>query len=96
MGVFGLLLVALSLFVSLSVDAFTLERRRRSGKRRLLNRAGPRSRLFKLILGGVVIPIAALSAANLLELPDHQTPMTIASLAVRSRLAEPEVGRGRI
>jgi len=93
LGIFGLLLVALSLFVSLGLDAFTLGRRRRSGRRRLLNRAGPRSRLVKLILGGLVIPIAALTAANLLELPNHQTPMAVASLAVRSRLAKPEVSR---
>jgi hypothetical protein len=96
LGVFGLLLVGLSLFVSLRVDAFTLERRRRSGKRRLLNRADPRSRLVKFILGGVVIPIVALTAANLLELPNHQTPMTMASLAVRSRLAKPEVTRATL
>jgi hypothetical protein len=93
LGVFGLLLVASSLFVSLGLDAFTLERRRRSGRRRLLNRTGPRARLVKSILGGLVIPIAALSAANLFELPNHQTPMALASLAVRSRLARPEVDR---
>ncbi len=93
LGAFGLLLVALSLFLSIRLDAFTLERRRRSGKRRLLNRANPRSRLVKFILGGVVIPVAALTAANLLELPNHQTPMTLASLAIRSRLAKPDVGR---
>ena len=93
LGVFGLLFVALSLFLSIRLDAFTLGRRRRSGKRRLLNRTGSRSRLVKFVLGGVAIPIAALTAANLLELPNHQTPMTLASLAVRSRLNKPEAGR---
>jgi hypothetical protein len=90
---FGLLLVALSLFLSVRVDALTLARRRSAGKRRLLNRTGARSRLVKFILGGVMIPIGALTAANLLELPNHQTPMTMASLAVRSRLVKPEVTR---
>ena len=93
LGFFGVLLVALSLFVSLGLDALTLERRRRSSRRRLLNRAGPRWRLVKSTLGGLVIPIAVLSAANLFELPNHQTPMALASLAVRSRLAKPEVSR---
>ena len=93
LGVFGLLLVALSFFLSLWLDALTLERRRRSGARRLLNRTGPRSRLVKTILGGVVVPIAALTAANKLELPNHQTPMTLASLAIRSQLVKPEVKR---
>lgn len=93
LGFFGVLLVALSLFVSLALDALTLERRRRSSRQRLLNRAGPRWRLVKATLGGLVIPIAVLSAANLFELPNHQTPMAVASLAVRSRLARPEVSR---
>jgi hypothetical protein len=93
LGFFGVLLVALSLFVSLGLDALTLERRRRSNRQRLLNRAGPRWRLVKSTLGGLVIPIAVLSAANLFELPNHQTPMAVASLAVRSRLAKPEVSR---
>jgi hypothetical protein len=93
LAIFGVLLVAMSLFVSLRIDAFTLEQRRRSGKRRLLNRADPRSRLVKFILGGAVIPIAALAAVNVIELPNHQTPMTLVSLAVRSRLANPEVSR---
>jgi hypothetical protein len=93
LGIFGLLLVASSSFLSLRLDSFTLERRRGSGRRRLLNRAGPRSRRVKFVLGGLVIPIAALTAANLFELPNHETPMALASLAVRSRLAQPEVTR---
>src|SRR5512143_4090684 len=44
LGFFGVLLVALSLFVSLGLDALTLEGRRRSNRQRLLNRAGPRWR----------------------------------------------------
>jgi hypothetical protein len=95
LGIFGLLLAALSAVVSLRLDSFTLERRRRSGRRRLFNRPGPRWRLVKFILGGVVIPIAALSAANLFELPNHQTPLALASLAVRSRLAKPEISRAK-
>jgi hypothetical protein len=46
--------------------------------------------LVKFILGGVTIPIVTFAAANLLELPNHQTPM---SLAIRLRLARPDVGR---
>ena len=92
-GVFGFLLVALSLFLSHRLDALTLARRRRMGKRQLLNRASPRPRLVKLILGGLVIPIAAFAAASGLELPGHQTPMAQASLAIRSTLAGPEVAR---
>jgi hypothetical protein len=90
LGIFGFLLVALSLFVSLRVDALTLARRRERGKKQLLNRADARSRLVKFILGGVTIPIGAFAAANLLELPNHQTPM---SVAIRLKLASPAVGR---
>jgi hypothetical protein len=93
LAVFGLLLVTLSAFLSLRLDALTLQRRRSSGKRRLLNRASPRWRLSKLVLGGLAIPIAALCAASLLELPNHQTPLALVSTAVRSKLAQPEVGR---
>jgi hypothetical protein len=90
LGVFGILLVVLSLFVSIRVDALTLARRQRRGKRQLLNRADPRSRQVKFVLGAVVVPIAAFVAANLFELPNHQTPM---SLAIRLRFAKPEVTR---
>jgi hypothetical protein len=76
--VFGILLVLLSLLVSVRVDGFTLASRQKRGKRQLLNRPGPWARLFKFILGGVVIPIAALVGANLVELPDHETPMSLA------------------
>jgi hypothetical protein len=94
LGVFGVLLAVLSAAVSLRLDSFTVGRRRRSG-RRLLNRPGPPWRLFKFILGGLVIPMAALGAASLLELPNHQTPMALASLAIRSQLARPEASRAR-
>jgi len=88
LGVFAALLVASSLFLSLRLDMFTLARRRARGKGRIFNRADPASRLVKLALGGVVIPIAAFVAANRVELPNHQTPM---SLAVKMRLATPEL-----
>lgn len=84
--IFGVLLVLLSLLVSIRVDGYTLARRRARGKRQLLNRSGPWSRLVKFILGGVVIPLAALAAANLVELSGHRTPM---ALAVDFRLAKP-------
>ena len=90
LGLFGFLLVVLSLFVSLRVDAFTLARRRERGKTQLLNRADARSRLVKFVLGGVVIPIAAFAAANLLELPGQKTPM---ALAISLRISKPEVSR---
>jgi hypothetical protein len=83
LGVFAILLVASSLFLSLRLDLFTLARRRRRGKRQLFNRADASSRLVKLGLGGLVIPIAAFLAANRVELPNHQTPM---SFAIRLRL----------
>ncbi|PYQ21223.1 MAG: hypothetical protein DMF79_08685 [Acidobacteria bacterium] len=90
LGIFGLLLVALSLFVSIRVDGLTLARRQRRGRKQLLNRANPRARLFKFVLGGLLIPIAALAAANLLELPNHQTPM---SLAIRLSISKPPAAR---
>lgn len=93
LAIFGVLLGVLSLFFSLWLDTLTRGRRRRDGKRRLLNRPGPQWRLAKVVLGGVVIPILALSAANLVQLNDHQTPMTLASLAVRSRLGRHELDR---
>jgi len=86
LGAFGLLMVVLSLVISIRVDAFTLRRRAQRGRSQLLNRADSRSRLVKFILGGVVIPIATLAAANRIELPGHQTPM---SMAIRLRLAQP-------
>src|SRR6266571_1449463 len=90
LGIFGLLLVAPSLFVSIRVDGLTLARRRKRGRRQLLNRANPRARLVKFVLGGAVIPIGALAAANLIELPNHQTPM---SLAIRLSLSKPSGAR---
>jgi len=88
LGIFGLLLVLLSLLVSVRVDGFTLARRRKRGKKQLLNRADPWSRLVKFILGGVVIPLATLAAANLVELPGHRTPM---ALAIQLRTSKPVV-----
>ena len=88
LGIFGFLLVLLSLLVSIRVDGFTLAQRRKRGKRQLLNRADPWSRLVKFILGGVVIPIAALAGANLVELPGHRTPM---ALAIQLRTSKPTV-----
>ena len=84
--VFGFLLVVLSLVLSLRLDAWTLARRQRRGRKQLLNRSGRSARLVKFALGGVGIPVAALAGANLIELPNHQTPMSMA-LSVRfSRL----------
>jgi hypothetical protein len=90
LSVFGMLLVVLSAFLSIRLDAFTLARRRSWGKRQLLNRAGARWRLAKLVLGGVAIPIAVLVAANVVELPGHRTPM---SLALKLRLPSSQPSR---
>jgi len=87
LGAFGLLLVVLSLFVSLRLDGFTRARRRERGKNQLLNRASPRWRIFKFILGGALIPVAAFVAANLVELPNHKTPM---AMAIHLRLGRSE------
>jgi hypothetical protein len=76
--VFGVLLVAVSVFLSVKVDGFTLARRRKAGANQLLNRAGAWPRLVKFVLAGVVVPLAALVAANRLELPGHRTPMAMA------------------
>jgi hypothetical protein len=84
--VFGFLLVLLSLALSIRVDAFTLAGRARRGRSQVFNRADSRSRLVKFILGGVVVPIAVLTAANLVVLPNHQTPL---SMAIGFRLARP-------
>jgi hypothetical protein len=83
LGVFAVLLVVLSFFVSVRVDAMTLAGRVRRGRRQLLNRAGARSRLVKFVLGGVVVPVAVFVAATRVELPNRQTPM---SLALQFRL----------
>ena len=90
LAAFGALLVVLSLFVSLRVDGYTLKRREERGSRQLLNRADPRWRLVKLVLGGVVIPVAVFAAANFVELRNHQTAMT---MAIGFRFARPEVDR---
>jgi hypothetical protein len=84
--VFGVLLVAISLFVSVRVDVFTLPRRRKRGAAQLLNAANPWARLVKFTLGGVVIPLAAFLAANRVELPNHRTPM---ALAIEAETAAP-------
>ncbi len=85
---FAVLLVAASVFISIKVDALTLARRRKAGASQLLNRAGAWPRLVKFVLAGVVIPIAALVAANRVELPDHRTPM---ALAIDASAPAPEV-----
>jgi hypothetical protein len=90
LAVFGVLLVALSAAASLQLDALTRTRRRRRGKSQLLNRAGARWRLTKLVLGGVVIPIGCLVSANAVELPGHRTPL---SLAIELRLPKPQLSR---
>ena len=90
LGVFGFLLVLISLAISIRVDAFTLAGRTRRGRGQVFNRADSRSRLVKFILGGVVVPIAVLVAANRVDLPNHQTPM---SMAIRFRLARPANAR---
>ena len=90
LGIFGVLLVVLSLFVSIRLDGLTLAGRKRRGKGQLLNRANARSRVVKFVLGGLVIPIGALAAATLLELPNHQTPM---SLVLRLSLSRPPAAR---
>ena len=83
LAVFGVLLVAASLLLSVRIDMTTLARRERTGKRRIFNRAGPVARLVKVGLGGLVIPIAAFVAANRIELADHTSPM---SFAIEARL----------
>jgi hypothetical protein len=84
LGFFGCLLVVLSLVLSSSLDAWTLARRR--GREPLLNRTGRRARRLKLLLGGLVIPLVALAAANLARLPDRRTPM---AAAIDLSLAQP-------
>jgi hypothetical protein len=78
-GVFGVLLVVLSFVLSVWVDSRTLARRQSVGKAQLLNRANAPSRLVKFVLGGIVIPLAAFVAANLVKLPDRRTPMSVAA-----------------
>ncbi len=75
---FAVLLVAASFLLSMRIDVATLARRQRRGKSQLLNRADPISRLVKVVLGGLVIPVAAFVAANLVTLGDHTTPMSLA------------------
>ena len=87
LGVFAVLLVASSLFLCIRLDMFTLARRRMRARMRLFNRTDSISRIVKLALGGVVIPIAAFVAATRVELPNHQTAM---SIAVRASLSRPE------
>ena len=90
LGIFGTLLVAFSFVLSIWIDSLTLARRRSVGKAQLLNRADPRSRLRKVVVGGIVIPLAAFVAANLVKLPDRRTPMSVAAqLTVR----KPEASR---
>ncbi len=93
LAVFGVLLVAGSVFASFRLDLFTLAGRRSRGKRQIFNRAGAWPRLVKFVLGGVVVPLAALFAANRIELPDHRTPMTV---AIEGSLGAPATPRARL
>lgn len=86
LGVFGVLLVVASVLLSFWIDGLTLRRRRKRGTSQLLNRTGPWARLVKYALGGVLVPIAAFTAATRIELPGHQTPI---SLAVQLRRPAP-------
>ena len=79
--VFGVVLVVASVFLSVKVDGWTLARRRRAGAGQLLNRAGPWARLVKFVLGGVVIPVAALVVANRVEVAGHRTALDLAIAA---------------
>ncbi|HVO12239.1 MAG TPA: hypothetical protein VMX54_15970 [Vicinamibacteria bacterium] len=89
LAAFGVLLVVLSVIVSVRLDAWTLARRRR--RRQLLNRTGARARQLKFLLGGVVVPIAALVAASRVQLPNHRTPLSMAlELRVSRRQASHE------
>src|SRR5260370_15346913 len=90
LGIFAVLVVALSLFVSIRLDGLTLGRRKTRGKKQLLNRANARSRLVKFVLGGLVVPIGGLVAANGLELPGHPTPL---SLGRRLSIRKPPLAR---
>ena len=87
--VFGVVLVAVSVFLSIKVDGWTLARRRRAGASLLLNRAGPWPRLVKFVLGGVAIPLAALVAANRIELGGHRTALDLAIAASAPAPAAP-------
>jgi hypothetical protein len=88
LGVLGVLLVAMSLLVSVKVDSWTLSRRKARGKSQLLNRASARARFAKITLAGIVIPLGALAAATMVELPNHQTLMAAAvQLGHRSPVA---------
>jgi hypothetical protein len=84
LAVFGVLLVAASVLLSVRIDVTTLARRRRLGKGLLFNRAGAYSRLVKFVLGGLVIPLAVLVAANRIELTNGTTPMSLAIEVGRS------------
>jgi hypothetical protein len=70
-------LVVFSLFISITLDGFTLPMRQKSDAGRIFNRANSRARLVKFILGGLVIPIAVFAAANLVSLPTHETAISI-------------------
>jgi hypothetical protein len=78
LGVFGLLLVVIALALSIKLDSLTLARRQRRGRRLILNRPGAYARLVKFILGGVLVPVAVLLAANRITLPGQKTPMELA------------------
>jgi len=90
LSIFGILLVVLSLVLSVQLDRLTLAGRTASGRPPRLNPPGPRWRSFKFLLGGVLIPLATLAAANLVHLPNHETPL---AMAIRLRLPHPGVSR---
>ncbi len=77
--------MVLSLALSARLDTWTRPRRRRT--RPLLNRPGPVARLAKLLVGGLLVPLAALAAADLVELPNHRTALSMANEWKASRKA---------
>ncbi len=76
--IFIALFIIISLAACIVIDGFTLAARKKSRYKRFINPVSRRARLVKYLVIGILIPSGVIAAANLVNLPQGGTPMTMA------------------
>ncbi len=74
---FAVALVAISLLLSIVFDTLTAPLRKSSRKQGLRFYSDPRTRVVKIALGGLLLPLAVFAAANLVTLPARGQVMNL-------------------
>jgi hypothetical protein len=93
--VFGIVMVVMAIILAAVLDTLTIPIRMSKGMKAVRFARDPRTRIVKLGLGGLIIPIIVLVAVNLAPLPSHGTVMNylIAAAVPPVKLTPPdEVG----